>query len=359
MKVLCLLPTPNTTGGTSRKYLDLAKQSHFEASGVEMIFYFWTPLGSTESLDEFSKYAKIYQSKSLNFVFQLAVLLYVLVKERPTIIQTQFFRGIILAWVCKLFYRNTKIIACFVSPFLPSGLRKYFLRNILRKYDKIICVSHYVESALNSSQVYAGHTSIVYNGTNFKNDDFNGLVTTQKKDLTISYVAGLVDWKNHSYFIKIVDKLIKLNPDRNVKGLIIGDGPERASITKQILNSGLKKSIKMTGYAENIPQLLQNTDIYLHTATNEGFGVAVIEAMSQKCLTCVVDSGALPELIDDERTGLILDLYNAENAAKKISLQIKSVSNTSNILEAAYVDSRSRFSSETYFVNSKNMWRSL
>jgi glycosyltransferase involved in cell wall biosynthesis len=61
-----------------------------------------------------------------------------------------------------------------------------------------------------------------------------------------------------------------------------------------------------TGYREDVPELLQITDVLAITSLSEGSPLNLFEAMAAGCAVLATRVGGIPELLDDERTGLIV-----------------------------------------------------
>ena len=99
---------------------------------------------------------------------------------------------------------------------------------------------------------------------------------------------------------------------------IAGEGPMRAQLIELIKLNNLEKNVFLLGYQSNVGGLLKQCDIFVHPAYAEGFGIAVAEAMMAKKPIIVANAGALPELIENEKSGLTVDPFNAEEWANSI-----------------------------------------
>lgn len=64
------------------------------------------------------------------------------------------------------------------------------------------------------------------------------------------------------------------------KLVIVGDGPERANLERQIAEAGLQSRVLLPGYLENPFPLLRAADFFVSSSNAEGFPNALVEAMS-------------------------------------------------------------------------------
>jgi len=113
--------------------------------------------------------------------------------------------------------------------------------------------------------------------------------------------------------IKRLDRLIQafglLNlGHNNLRLLLTGDGPlrdELKSLAQSINNS---EKIRFLGHVEDVRVVLQASDIYVLPSNEEGFGIALAEAMACE-LVCVATKTIGPsEIIEDGLSGFLTDL---------------------------------------------------
>ncbi len=82
---------------------------------------------------------------------------------------------------------------------------------------------------------------------------------------------------------------------------------------------GLAEKVKFLGRIENVPQFLASADIFVHPSHTEGLPNAIIEAMASALSIVATNVGGIPELIDHEINGLLVE----SNAPEKMAHALK------------------------------------
>ncbi len=113
---------------------------------------------------------------------------------------------------------------------------------------------------------------------------------------------------------------------QNARLEIVGDGPLRQSLEALCNDLGISEKVKFYGYInqnedfEKYIQLLSNFDIFaiLSVLDSETFGVASVEASSCSVPVIATHVGGLPEVVSDNKTGILVPPRNVEQTAKAI-----------------------------------------
>ncbi|MBI3756472.1 MAG: glycosyltransferase family 4 protein [Deltaproteobacteria bacterium] len=130
-------------------------------------------------------------------------------------------------------------------------------------------------------------------------------------------VGALVDRKDHITLLTAAH-LLKTQ-GYTLRCLISGEGPLRSALEAQTRTLGLTEEVSFTGFCADIPGLLSAADFFVHTPLYEGLGVAVMEAVAAGLPTIASRVGGIPELIEDEKTGLLVPPHDAEALSAALS----------------------------------------
>ena len=99
--------------------------------------------------------------------------------------------------------------------------------------------------------------------------------------------------------IGIIPLICSKHPE--VDFIIIGDGPYRVKIEEIIERHFLTDRVHMMGMVKHsdVPNVLNQADIFLNTALTEAFCIAIVEAVRMGLLVISTDVGGVPEVLPD------------------------------------------------------------
>lgn len=183
-------------------------------------------------------------------------------------------------------------------------LRKNALKYTLRNTDQIVAISQSVkESLVKYLNAPEKKICVVYNGVDTKRFNIADLHPFSYPRRLI-YVGRLVREKG----VQITLKALAGLPEKlEWRFLIIGDGSFRKELEHLTAELNLQGKVQFLGTRSDISRLLEKADIFIHMPIwEEGFGIAVVEAMAAGVLCICADSGAVPEIIRDGENGILI-----------------------------------------------------
>ncbi len=120
----------------------------------------------------------------------------------------------------------------------------------------------------------------------------------------VSMIGVLRSWKRHDVFLESIRLLNGGGVDAH--GLIVGDGPQRGKIESELLRGGVSNRITLTGYREDVPEILASSDVVLLTSDRfEGVPQAILQAMAMARPVVASPVGGIPEVVRPGVTGLL------------------------------------------------------
>lgn len=132
----------------------------------------------------------------------------------------------------------------------------------------------------------------------------------------VGTVANFVPDKGLDAFLRI-GRLLK-KEERNIKFLMVGDGPLRPQLESLTDALHLKDDVIFTGWREDIPEMMSAMDVFCLPTLREGFGVVFAEAMAMKVPVVTHRIEPIPEVVQENETGILVPLGREDLFAKAI-----------------------------------------
>ena len=231
----------------------------------------------------------------------------------------------------KLKIKNLKIIYTvhgwvFNEP-LPAPVKWFYLwaEKFTAKFkDKIICVSESDRQVALKYKIAPVEKLItIHNGlapVNFyTREEALPLLAKERAggEVFIGSIGNLYKTKGFEYLIEAADILThKLNTPATF--IIIGEGKEREALKNLIAKYNLKNNFILAGSIDEAARLLPAFDVYVCSSVKEGLSYTLIEAMQAGRPIVATAVGGNPEMIENEKTGLLSKPADARDLAEKI-----------------------------------------
>lgn len=133
----------------------------------------------------------------------------------------------------------------------------------------------------------------------------------------VGTLSTLRSWKGH---IHLLEALALLRFTRDVRALIVGEGPYGEVIRSRIRDLRLETAVVLPGYREDVADLLQAIDVFAFPSTaNEGVPQAVLQAMAMRRPIVATRVGGIPEIVRDGETGVLVPAKDPGALAKGIA----------------------------------------
>ena len=162
------------------------------------------------------------------------------------------------------------------------------------------------------------------------------------KDVVVGCVARLEPEKGVAFLLEAFSLVLTHQP--NAKLLIAGDGAEREQLTKTAGYLGLNGSVQFLGTRKDIPEVLATCDVIALPSIAEGLPMALLEAMAAEKGVVATKVGAIPEVILDGRSGILVPPGSAALLAEALSVLIGEPSKRQEMAAEAYRVVQERYS---------------
>lgn len=115
----------------------------------------------------------------------------------------------------------------------------------------------------------------------------------------------------------VIQSFAKIVQQVDAKLLLLGDGPDYASVCRLIKELGLQDKVLLVGNQRHVADFLSISDLILLLSEKESFGLVVLEAMACKVPAIGTNVGGIPEVIKDGETGFICEVGDTEMISAK------------------------------------------
>ena len=127
----------------------------------------------------------------------------------------------------------------------------------------------------------------------------NDLFHIQSTSIVLVGIVGrLTAVKNHHLFIDMVKTFKELNPNDQIKFIIIGDGELRRELESYAVKQRVENHVIFAGWQKDMPAVYHALDIVTLTSKNEGSPFTLIEAMASKKPVVSTDVGGVRNLFE-------------------------------------------------------------
>ncbi len=218
------------------------------------------------------------------------------------------------------------------TPFLGPKLRAAAFVRVISEFNRRYLLDHFPEVA--PEKVHVVHVGIPVG--DYRPLEPEGVPAVDPMDLParrspgdepevrILAVAGLRPYKGLSV---LVDACRRLR-DEGVafRCTIVGEGPSRRSLERQITNAGLQGWVLLAGAMTQgrVAQMLRERPIFVHPSVAlpngmmDGIPVALMEAMAAGAPVLASRLSGIPELIEDGVSGILVEPRDATSLARWI-----------------------------------------
>lgn len=220
------------------------------------------------------------------------------------------------------------------------------------KYEKIICISRMTAASLESwMPSVKSKLSVVYGGI-IIND-----ISRNEKPFYDAVLVGSLRGKEKGADIFI--KSIKAIENSINKVAIVGDGILKGQLISLRDDLKLTNKIDFIGNTGNVYKYLSNSKMFVLPSRWEGFGLAILEAMSAHLPIIASDIGGIPEIITNGKDGILVPADDIKAFSQSMLYVLNNKNKAMVIGENAYNTVANKFSIEAYTYSLNKLYKDL
>jgi glycosyltransferase involved in cell wall biosynthesis len=192
------------------------------------------------------------------------------------------------------------------------GIYNHLDRMALKRFHGLAAVSDSVAQRLLNSGVAATKIRTIANGIDV--EPFERALPSPALNFDGNKVIGMVArldlQKGFECLLRAAHQLCGIFPA--LKVVIAGEGPDRQAIENMIQRFGLQSSVILAGHHSDMPGIYAAIDIFVLPSLNEGLPMTILEAMAASKPVIATRVGAIPSVIKEGETGLLVDPGDAD-----------------------------------------------
>lgn len=220
-------------------------------------------------------------------------------------------------------------------------------RHFGRGLDAVICISDAVRDHMRERGADFGNLVTIHNGLDpatmrlqVAPEALRAAHGLAPGDTVLCMIGNIKAWKGQDTLVRAMDRVRRELP--SARCLLVGDTspsdrPYEGTLRELAASLGLERHVIFAGFQRNVADYLMMCDVMVHASVlPEPFGRVILEAMA--CRKPVVGSraGAIPEIVEEGRTGLTFPPGDAEKLADAILAVVKDPAEARRMGERGY-----------------------
>jgi glycosyltransferase involved in cell wall biosynthesis len=252
------------------------------------------------------------------------------------VLHTHGYKGDILMGLIPRRIRRLPVV-CTLHGWIASPrlshmtLYQWLDRKILHRLDAVVAVNEPMLQELRARKYRIKRLYTINNGLSVDGDmqqrmsgpgaGLPPMVPEDANDLyrggfVIGAIGRLAPEKAFDSLIRAVQLLAAKYPD--VKAVILGEGPCRPELQKQIAEAGLIGRVLMPGYRMNCIEHMKRFGVFVLSSVTEGLPMTILEAMYARVPIVATRVGGVPDALAQGSGGLLVEPSNPEALATAI-----------------------------------------
>jgi glycosyltransferase involved in cell wall biosynthesis len=244
----------------------------------------------------------------------------------------------------------------------------WYVRSMCRRADVAIAVSAAAAAALPcASKVYIVHNGV--HAEHFSRDPSEEAANLRRqwgvpsRAILVGQVARLQPWKGQRDVIAAAS-LLQRDRDDVYFAIVGGDvfddaAAYAAELRATVREQNLERHVILAGHQDDVAAVLSAVDIVVHASDREPFGMALIEAGASGRPVVAYDSGGVAEIVQHERTGLLVRPNDPVALAEAIRRLIENPTLARSLGDQARADVHARFDAKTHVNRIETVYRQV
>ncbi|MFH1754964.1 MAG: glycosyltransferase [Candidatus Latescibacterota bacterium] len=240
-----------------------------------------------------------------------------------------FFAGRRQQWRARPRKRGTRLIPRRGSEF-PLKNNSHYRFFYTHFVHSVIANSHATQRTMLSATPWFARdrVHVIHNGIDLqKHDRLRDAAQTIRREIrdslniphdvpVVALIGELNERKGQQHVIEASDRILSEYPAARI--IFVGEGDAKESLERTLSEKNLRDNFLLTGFRDDIPEILCASDMLILPSRVEGFGYVLIEAMAAGLPVVASRISSMPEIVVDEETGFLHEVANIDQIGECI-----------------------------------------
>ena len=173
----------------------------------------------------------------------------------------------------------------------------------------------------------------------------------------VGNVAALTAHKGQRYLIEAAHLVVKQIPD--ARFIILGEGELREHLEHLVKEHTLEKHVLLPGFRTDVLGCIKGFDLFVMSSVTEGLGTSLLDAMACERPIVATRAGGIPEIVEDEVTGLLVPPRDSRALAGAIVRALNDAAMRARMAAAGFARVRERFTVERMVAETASVYQTL
>jgi sugar transferase (PEP-CTERM/EpsH1 system associated) len=222
------------------------------------------------------------------------------------------------------------------------------------------------QSLIRYEKMPASAIQVIYNGielnrTNGINDQQSLRTGVGLVDETLLVVSvGRIDpIKDFETLIQAFAYVVKKLPQASLWIAGDGDSTQKRQLIHLIERLSLPGKVKLLGTRRDVDRLLRACDLFVLSSISEASSMTILEAMAAGRAVVATRTGGNPELVVDEKTGILVPVGDVSAMSEAMGLLLRDAARRERMGEAGRARVKENFSKELSFARYQDLYQSV
>jgi glycosyltransferase involved in cell wall biosynthesis len=328
-KKLAIFVAAISGGGVEKAVVNLANEIAKKGINIDLLIADDTGISSLY----FDPNISVIKLSTKRVFFCIPELILYLIRAQPDVLFSAMEYVNFIALVSKkISFTSTRVIISSHAP-LVYFIRdeKFFKWRLLKKLlsylygtaDKVITVSKGLERSLigelniNPAKILTIYNPII--NESLINDSLEDLSDPWVKSSKSPYIISIGRFAKEKDYPTLINAFNLVREKRDVRLVILGQGPEWENVNKIINFHGLSSFVHTPGFVLNPYKYIKNAACFILSSKNEGFGNVLVEALALGCPIVSTNCEFGPvEVLENGLWGSLVPVGDYESMANSV-----------------------------------------